>query len=194
VRVTTVHGLTFRGGNSVAFCNNACRNMAGLLTAMLDPSNEDAIYKGGIVRSAAGHGLITDKPRMVTDYGRAWLAHEYRGEVAPLADVLRGVPMPTYSPPARTPKPKRVRKQTPATVTRDLIAAGLILIHPTLIANLGPEETYLWLYCKAHERDRLTVAAVADALHWPVDHTRIRAERCAERGYPLPLVRDGEAA
>jgi hypothetical protein len=79
---------------------------------------------------------------------------------------------------------------TPSHIARDLIAEGLLFVHPSLIAALGPEELYLWLYCKAHERDRLTVTAVADALHWPVDHTRIRAERCAERGYPLPLANE----
>jgi hypothetical protein len=83
---------------------------------------------------------------------------------------------------------------TPSHIARDLIAAGLLFVHPSLIAALGPEELYMWLYCKAHERDRLTLETLSSALHWPVDHTRIRAERCAERGYPLPLVRDGEAA
>jgi hypothetical protein len=83
---------------------------------------------------------------------------------------------------------------TPSHIARDLIAAGLLFVHPSLIAALGPEELYMWLYCKAHERDRLTLETLSSALHWPVDHTRIRAERCAERGYPLLLVRDGEAA
>jgi hypothetical protein len=152
---------------------------AALLDA-LTVNGGGGAYNLTLMRGAVARGLIVSlTDRTLTAFGIAWRA-AYTGTPAPVTRIA----VKTRT----TPTPK------PSTIARDLIAAGLLFVHPSLIAALGPEETYLWLYCKAHERDRLTLETLSSALHWPVDHTRIRAERCAERGYPLPLVRDGEAA
>lgn len=58
--------------------------------------------------------------------------------------------------------------------------------------TLGPECFYLWAYSRTH-RDLTTLDALAQAVHWSLSDTAIRAERCAERGYPLQLRQD-EAA
>lgn len=200
-RVIEYEGLTFRGGYSVPYLRKTCRNMAGLLTAMLHSLNDGMVYKGGIVRAAVNHGLITDKPRELTAEGHAWL-RAYAGEVAPLADILRAEPMPVYTrteraakgiaPKARAPKPKPKPVKLSA-IARDLTAAGLLFVHPTVLDVLGAECFYLWAYSRTH-RHLTTVAALAAALHWDAEHTKIRAERCADRGYPLQIDQQEDAA
>lgn len=202
-RIVDYAGLAFKGGYTVNTCRIVCRNIAGLLTAMLESANEGLVYKGGIVRAAARHGLITDKPREITAEGHAWL-DGYRGDVAPLPDIIRPAPMPTYThheraakgiaPKLRTkraPKPKPTPK--PSTVARDLMAAGLVFVHPKLIDDLSPDELSLWIKAKRHERDGLTLAALAALLGEPLAHVRIRAERIRARGYVV-ACRDEEAA
>jgi hypothetical protein len=200
-RIVDYAGLAFKGGYTVNTCRIVCRNIAGLLTAMLESANEGLVYKGGIVRAAARHGLITEKPREITAEGHAWL-DGYRGDVAPLPDIIRPAPMPTYThheraakgilpKPKRAPKPKPTPK--PSTVARDLMAAGLVFVHPKLIDDLSPDELSLWIKAKRHERDGLTLAALAALLGEPLAHVRIRAERIVAKGYVV-AVRDEEAA
>lgn len=205
-RIVDYAGLAFKGGYTVNTCRIVCRNIAGLLTAMLESANEGLVYKGGIVRAAARHGLITDKPREITAEGHAWL-DGYRGDVAPLPDIIRPAPMPTYTHHERAAKgiapklrTKRAPKPKPApvklsTIARDLTAAGLLFVHPTVLDVLGAECFYLWAYSRTH-RYLTTLDALAEALHWDAEHTRIRAARCADRGYPLNLManENGEAA
>lgn len=204
-RVVAYAGLSFKGGYTVNTCRIVCRNIAGLLYAMLDLRNEAATYKGGIVRAAARHGLITEKPREVTAKGHEWLT-AYKGDIALLEEVLRPVPMPTYTRKDRaakgiTPKARpavRAKPPTPApapsTVARDLITAGLIFVHPALIDALSADELSLWLKAKRHERTGVTLAQLAAMLGEPLEATRIRAERCAERGYPLTVRQTEDAA
>jgi hypothetical protein len=200
-RIVDYAGLAFKGGYTVNTCRIVCRNIAGLLTAMLESANEGLVYKGGIVRAAAGHGLITEKPREITAEGHAWL-NGYRGDVAPLPDIIRPAPMPTYTRKERTakgvpPRPKPTAKPNPtpkpSTVARDLMAAGLVFVHPRLIDDLSTEELALWIKAKRHERDGLTLAALAALLGEPLAHVRIRAERIVAKGYVV-AVRDEEAA
>lgn len=186
-RVVEYAGLTFYGGYSVPYLKKTCRNMAGLLAAMMHPSNRGTEYKGGIVRAAANHGLVTGKPRTITDAGLAWLA-SYRGEIAPLADVVRDRPMPRYA------AAQRNVKQEARYIIDGLIRQGLILVHPSMVDKLGPEELQLWMYGKAHEYERLTLAQLAARLSWPVEHARIRAERIAAAGYVLTVSDESEAA
>jgi hypothetical protein len=69
-------------------------------------------------------------------------------------------------------------------------------IDADMLHILGPECFYLWSYARTHP-ELTTVEQLAAAVHWSLSDTRIRAERCAERGYPLPLSssdNQGEAA
>ena len=64
-----------------------------------------------------------------------------------------------------------------------------------MIEHLGMECWFLWCYSRTHA-EYTTVGQLAAALHWTADVTRIRAERCAERGYPITLAgeeREGAA-
>lgn len=193
MRTITVHGLPFRANYTRDYCETVCRNMAGLLTVMQDDA-EDTVFFGPIIRAAVNHGLVTDKPREITAGGYEWLA-SYTGDIATRAEVTRRT-VPRYGraeraakgiPPAVKPAPK------PVAVARDLVAAGLLFIHPTVLDKLGPECFYLWAYSRTH-RDLTTLDALAQAVHWSLSDTAIRAERCAERGYPLSLTQSEDAA
>jgi hypothetical protein len=62
-------------------------------------------------------------------------------------------------------------------------------IDADMLHILGPECFYLWSYAVTHP-ELTTVEQLAAAVHWSLSDTRIRAERCAERGYPLALKRE----
>lgn len=144
---------------------------------------------GRVMRALRTQGYINEDD-LATERGSAWRMG-YGGPVAPLASVTRlstrAFP-PTRKSKQPAPKPK------PLTVARNLVAAGLIFVHPTLIDALNGEELALWLKAKRHERDRLTLAQLAAMLGEPLEATRIRAERCAERGYPLAVAQETDAA
>ena len=195
-RIVEYAGLKFTGGYSVPYMRKTCRSMAGLLYAMLDLRNEGVVYKGGVVRAAANHGLVTDRPREVTPAGEEWLA-TYRGDIAMREEVIRDAPMPTYTRkeriakgiPPKTHKPKTIAPAKPNTthIARDLVAAGLIFVHPSLIDALGAEELALWLKAKRHERENITVVELASMLGETVAVTRLRIESIESKGYTVAV-------
>jgi hypothetical protein len=168
------------------------------------------VIDGRVLRGMAAQGLITAAdPRSVTALGTRW-RDGFTGPVAPLSTLTVRKPkhgntkankalrdrltnrVPVVTPKAKpTAKPKRAPK--PATVARDLMAAGLVFVHPKLIDDLSTEELALWIKAKRHERDGLTLAALAALLGEPLAHVRIRAERIVAKGYVV-AVRDEEAA
>lgn len=167
------------------------------------------VIDGRVLRGMAAQGLITAAdPRSVTALGTRW-RHGYTGPVAPLSTLTVRKPkrgrtkankmlrdrLAGRAPVITPPTPKAPPKPTPApsTVARDLITAGLIFVHPALVDALNGEELALWLKAKRHERTGVTLAQLAAMLGEPLEATRIRAERCAERGYPL-TVKAMEAA
>jgi hypothetical protein len=153
---------------------------AALLDA-LTANGGGGAYNLTLMRGAVARGLIVSlTDRTLTAFGIAWRA-AYTGTPAPVTRIA----VKTRT----TPTPK------PSTIARDLIAAGLLFIHPSLIE--GPEslnaiELKMWLLCQAHRRQPLTLAEVARRVGEPLDVTAIRAERIREK-YPLPLATEDAA-
>jgi hypothetical protein len=148
---------------------------------------------GGLLNSAIKHKLISNSSKgryTVTAHGRAW-REQYTGPAAEYA-TLQYRTVERVMREQRAPKPAKPTPK-PSTVARDLMAAGLVFVHPKLIDDLSTEELALWIKAKRHERDGLTLAALAALLGEPLAHVRIRAERIVAKGYVV-AVRDEEAA
>jgi hypothetical protein len=192
---------------------------AALIDSLQMTGGETAPYFTLTLRGAHKHGLIQSPhaPVRPTAYGLAWRA-QYRGAVAMRTEIVASSPQNRARPadyvrpsrakppelrktriakpkPVKTPKPTVKPKPTPkpSTVARDLMAAGLVFVHPKLIDDLSTEELALWIKAKRHERDGLTLAALAALLGEPLAHVRIRAERIVAKGYVV-AVRTEDAA
>lgn len=186
--------LTFSKSWTVDQINRMKTRYAALLDLLLvgvHVKRWRGLVHGSLCLSAARQGLVTSgKVPIPTERGLRW-REQYTGAVA-TPDELRSM-SPKKKRAQMEDVARRQRSQKPLTVARDLVAAGLLFIHPTVLDKLGPECFYLWAYSRTH-RDLTTLEALASALHWGYEETRIRVERCAERGYPLALAGNEDAA
>jgi hypothetical protein len=161
---------------------------AALLDA-LTANGGGGAYNRTLSRGAVNRGLIvSETDRTLTAFGRAWRAG-YTGTPEPVARIA----VTSCGAADNGCKPSKRDQQRAQRIARQLIDGGTLFVQKRMLEVLGMECFYLWSYARTHP-DLTTVEQLAAAVHWSLSDTRIRAERCAERGYPLNLSPESEAA
>jgi hypothetical protein len=181
--------LVFRSRHSAPVIANLVTRFAAAFDVITGAQTiTDGHLDGRIIRGLVTQRLVTaDAPHTPTPHGLAWRA-SYTGAIAPIEAVTARK--------RRKWKTKPAAGTKPAGVVRDLMEAGLLLIHPDMIEGpraLNGDELKLWTLCMKYRRAPLSLADVAHKLAETVAVTRIRAERIIEKRYALPLKQDDAA-